>query len=31
GFSKPKIAKLLGVHKCTIYNYLKTKKLHWVE
>lgn len=23
GFSKPKIAKLLGVHKCTIYNYLK--------
>lgn len=26
GFSKPKIAKLLGVHKCTIYNYLKIKQ-----
>lgn len=24
GMSKTKIAKKLGVHKCTIYNYLKT-------
>ena len=23
GISKPQIAKKLGVHKCTIYNYLK--------
>lgn len=31
GFSKPKIAKLLGVHKCTIYNYLKAKNTNQVE
>ena len=31
GFSKPKIAKLLGVHKCTIYNYLKAKNIDRVE
>ncbi|MBO7042523.1 MAG: recombinase family protein [Alphaproteobacteria bacterium] len=31
GFSKPKIAKLLGVHKCTIYNYLRASNINLVE
>jgi DNA invertase Pin-like site-specific DNA recombinase len=28
GVSKTKIAKILGVHKCTIYNYLKAKGMN---
>ena len=28
GVSKTKIAKILGVHKCTIYNYLKAKGIN---
>jgi len=31
GFSKPKIAKLLGVHKCTIYSYLKVQNISHIE
>lgn len=32
GVSKTKIAKILGVHKCTIYNYLKAKgDKYWVS
>lgn len=31
GFSKPKIAKILWVHKCTIYNYLKNENINGIE